>query len=154
MLFDKINEKLKTLHDYKLVMIENDHFNNSIHLIFINEDKTIKIEIVLYDVVEIKCTNWNSENIVLDCYVIDTDNPNSKKRLLDLLIYTLDLNKIQLKNNTFEPLLNNILHKETFILEVNPSFGAYLVAIFKKIQFNSFPIPNMKQKHCQRDNLR
>ena len=35
--------------------------------------------------------------------------------------------------------------KKAFVLEVNPSFGAYLVAIFKKIQFSSFHIPSIKQ---------
>jgi len=130
-----INAILNSLHDATLVSIEDNVRSNSSKLILISEDEKVSTTIYLHGIRGLRCTNWKIGNIVLDASVLDIQNPINKKRVIDLIIYTEELNKIQIQNKKYLPILNAIESSKLFIFELNPSYGAYFVGIVENITF-------------------
>jgi hypothetical protein len=128
---DKMNKALRQLHDSRFIAIEDNLQKNSAKLTFLLEDQTL-VYILLNEIVSLRCTDWKFENVILDMWIINDTIDN--KRLLDLIIYVDELNKFQIENQAYASILEEIKNKTSFLVEINPSYGAYFVAIAKSIQ--------------------
>ena len=125
---DKINKELAELHDSYFVAISDNIGEQITTLSFLTEDKK-RINIYLKSVYNSRCIDWKFGNIVLDAEII-TD----KDRIKELIIFIEDLTDMQIKNKKYIELMKKILNKELYIIEINPSYGAYYLGICKDIK--------------------
>ena len=128
---NKINNELIKLHDSYFVAISDNIGEQITTLSFLTEDKK-EIDIYLRSVYNSRCIDWKFGNIVLDAEVI-TD----KNRIKELIIFIEDLTDIQIKDKKYIELMKKVLNKELFIIEINPSYGAYYLSICKDIKILS-----------------
>jgi hypothetical protein len=132
----KINEELLMLHDSLLVSMEDNTINNIIKLTFLAEDKGEQYILTINDVVTSRCQDWKFGNIVLDAYITDINDINFNiNDITKKIIFVNDLTIQQIKLKQYQSILEDIMNEKKFILEINPSYGAYFIAIFTNCSF-------------------
>ena len=125
-----INTILKKLHDYYFVTIDDNLDKNSSKLTFLSEDKKNKIVIDLINVKNSRCMDWKYGNIILDAEIV---NPSSN-RIIDLINFLEDYTEIEIKKQKYLSVLEQIKRNKLYILEINPSYGAYYLALIEDIR--------------------
>jgi len=131
MQISEVNKKLQILHDCILIGISDNLESKITKLVFITEKIDKKITIILKSVLNSRCEDWKFGNIVLDASILE-----NKSRYIDILIFVEDLNKLQIEKKQYIDLLKKIEDKQIHIFELNPSYGAYFVCLFKDIEIN------------------
>ena len=126
-------DKLKILHDTKFVSIEDDLEFMLTKLTFVSEDNKNIITVLLKDVVSARCTDWLFGNIVLDADIL---NDAEDKMIIDNIVFAEYMNEILIQKKAYLPLLEKIKNNELLLFQINPSYGAYYVAIAKNISIN------------------
>jgi len=128
----EINSLLFILHDAIFVGLEDNIKTNSSKLTFLLEDEQTTINILLSGINSSRCIDWKFANIVLDASVYS--NTNNIERLIELICHIEELTEIQIQNNVYSNLLNDIVNQNKYIFEINPSYGAYFTAIVQDLQ--------------------
>jgi len=139
-----INSKLNFLHDAILVSMKDDIKTKSSKLTFLSEDEKLSLNVVLHGIVSSRCTNWKIGNIVLDASVTGINMLVDPNIIIELIIFTEELSKIQIQNQAYLPIMKDIESGKLFIFELNPSYGAYYVGIAQDITIETNRILHRK----------
>lgn len=130
-----ILEEFKILHDARFISIVDDLEQKTTKLTFITEDNKTYIEVILVGVVSSRCVDWLFGNIVLDVDIINDANDNM---IIDTIVFVEYMNKILKNKKAYLPLFQKIKNNELFLLQINPSYGAYFVSIVENIEINQW----------------
>ena len=120
------------LHDAILVAIEDDIHKNSSKLSFILSKNKKSFHVHLKDISASRCTDWKFGNVVLDVNRIKSKKDTN--RIIEIINYVEELSEYQISKKAYLPLYEKIENGELFIFEINPSYGAYFVAIAKTME--------------------
>ncbi|WP_338524441.1 hypothetical protein NUH87_01765 [Pseudomonas batumici] len=124
-----------TYHDEKLISIAASE--NSLTLQIYSESKTSTIQ--LNDLVKLRATDFEEGNIINIVQIFDAHNaPTGEATYRSLIKYAYGISNDDLKKNPkLSSFLNNKIREyekgSLLILEVEPSYGCYLVAIGRTI---------------------
>lgn len=125
----KTNKLNLHLHDSELITLHNDSQSESAELIFRSENGLIT-RINIYDVINIRCNNFGTQNIVYDVFI-----SSEKRAEKDFFLKRLDWlyeNKTFLIKGKKDEIWKDCENGLSNLICIEPSNGAELVILCSK----------------------